>query len=271
MSAKESLDFLVEHLKRTRSIDPGPQKPAFWLGAGCSVYDGVPLTVDLLRQILPDAPDAWGSPQFRFDQFCQSLGVGPARANYLRPYMKRDVRNGSPYHGLRDLVLAGYADVIFTFNIDNLLEQSFESAGVRAERDYLVVNVPELQAPAVLARIDPSEGPRIRIVKLHGAFEYGINCMTSSEVTRYDEPILEVVRAWSGHPAVVCGYSFFHLNVLEAFSRRGGPLFYANVSFPDAPMVLSLMAARNQLPLFIDGVSGMFSNFIRSLQEELLP
>jgi hypothetical protein len=36
-------------------------------------------------------------------------------------------------------------------------------------------------------------------------------------------------------------------------------------------MVLSLMTARNHLPLFIDGTCGMFSNFISSLQKELLP
>jgi hypothetical protein len=266
MPAKESLAFLIEHLKNSRQDGPSPQKPAFWLGAGCSVHDGVPLTADLLRQILPADPNAWGSPQFRFDQFCQSLGTGPARAGYLAPYIQRDIQDDSPYHGLRDLVMAGYADVIFTFNIDSLLEQAFEAGGLRAHRDYLVVNVPELRPEAVRIQIDPQSGPRVRIVKLHGGYEWGINRMTSAEITRYEEPILEAVRSWSGHPAVVCGYSFFHLNVLEAFSRTGGPLFYANLSFPDAPMVLSLMAARNQLPLFIDGELGTFSTLIDSLR-----
>jgi hypothetical protein len=273
MTAQESVDFLVNRLRWSGKPRPDATKPAFWLGAGCSAHDGVPVNAELLVQVLAGYPETWGSPQFLFDRLCNALVSPQERAGLLAPYMKKDIKPDSPYHDLRQVLVHGYADVVFTFNIDNLLEQALAAAGLREHADYLVVNVPELRPEAASAQIDPgSGGPRIRVVKLHGGYEWGINYMTSSEVTRYGERIHDVVRLWSSRPAVVCGYSFLHLNVLHAFSPAGGPLFYANPEFPSAPMILSLMAARNsgnQMPLFIDGELGTFATLMTRLRRDL--
>lgn len=274
MSAEESLSLLTRQLRASLSTGPDSQKPVFWLGAGCSLFDGVPLTNDLLAQVLGDDADGWGSPQFRFDQLCDALNDPRARAGLLAPYMKRDIKPDSPYHALREILVAGYADVVFTFNIDSLLEQALVQGGLREHDEYTVIDVAQLQPSAVLARLGSQHGgPRIRLVKLHGGYEYGLNNMTSSEIVGYGEKIRPVVEDWSSRPAVVCGYSFFHLNVLEAFSRRGGPLYYANPEFPNAPMILSLMAVRSQgrhSPLFIDGELGTFVRLMDELRRGLL-
>jgi hypothetical protein len=108
------------------------------------------------------------------------------------------------------------------------------------------------------------------VVKLHGDQESGFNCLTSKEITGYEEPVQELIASYSTRTAVVCGYSFFHLNVLKAFSARGAPLFLVNRAFPEAPMVLSLLWARCQTtPLVIDGGLGTFDEFIRRLAGEL--
>src|SRR5215468_5052525 len=120
MSAKRSLDTLLGYLKTYRDDAASELKPFFWLGAGCSVHDGVPLMDELLESVLPDDPDAWGSPQFRFDEFCDMIGKGAARAAYLRPHLTRTLTDDSPYKDLVRLLRAGYADLVFTVNIDNL-------------------------------------------------------------------------------------------------------------------------------------------------------
>lgn len=269
------MQLLLKFLRQFRDKQASEQKPLFWLGAGCSVHDGVPLNADLLRQAVPPDPNDWGSPQFRFDRFCDSLGAGVARAKYLDPYLRRSLTPTSPYRGLVRLLRRGYADVVFTMNIDDLLEQALAAARLHEHRDYRVVKVPELQPRAAAIQVGDPGGPRIRIVKLHGDHTLGLNYMTSAEITRYDATIRELVAKYSSRPAVVCGYSFFHLNVLDAFSQERSPLFYVNRSFPDAPMVLSLMAARNGgAALFIDDQHGRppigtFSKFIDRLTSEL--
>jgi hypothetical protein len=269
VSAQETVDFVTDHMRNSRSDVADEGKPVFWLGAGCSAFDGVPLNAELLSRAVRDDPAAWGSTQFRFDRFCDSLGADDARVAYLTPYVKRSILPDSPYHALTRLLVAGYADVVFTFNIDDLLEQAFQEAGLRERLDYEVISVPEMQPDLVSRRIDPRHGPRLRIVKLHGDYKWGINYMTSTEITRYEPGIRRAVESWSQRPSVVCGYSFFHLNVLEAFSREGGFLVYANVAFPDAPMVLSLMASRNRFPWFADGDFGTFSGFTKALEQGL--
>lgn len=272
VSAQDTVGFLVDHLKSARSDEPREGKPVFWLGAGCSAHDGVPLNAELLRLAMPVDRGSWGSPQYRFDVFCDNLGADRSRAEFLTPHVKRTLRADSPYHGLTRLMRAGYADVVFTFNIDDLLEQAFHAAGLREREDYEVVLVPELVPDVVARRISPHHGPRLRIVKLHGDYRWGINFMTSTEITQYPEAIRRAVEVWSGQPAVVCGYSFFHLNVLEAFSRKGSYMVYANLQFPDAPMVLSLMSARNpKSAWFVDGDLGSFGGFIAALKEGLMP
>jgi hypothetical protein len=235
------------------------------------VHDGVPLNDVLLAAALGPATSDWGSAQFRFDQLCDSLPDGRVRAELLRPYVERTITPDSPYHGLVALLRAGFVDVVFTLNIDDLLEQAFAAAGMRERQDYAVVSVPELRVEAAVDMISSTRGPRIRIVKLHGGFESGFNLMSSREITSYDDRIADLVQEYSTRPTVVCGYSFFHLNVLRAFSRRGGPLFYVNPTFPSAPMVLSLMAERksSSLPLFVDGAEGDFAVFMKILSDRL--
>jgi hypothetical protein len=256
-------------MKQIRSPESSSLKPVFWLGAGCSVYDGVPLNNDLLRQVLPASASSWGSAQFQFDQFCDTLGPGSTRLALLQPYMIRPLRIDSPYHGLVRLCQEGYVDLIFTFNIDNLLEQAFTAAGYREQRDYILIKVPETRSEVVRQQVT-ALGPRLRVIKLHGDLQWGFNYMTSAEIARFDERIAALVREYSQRVGVVCGYSFFHLNVLNSFSHQGGPLFYVNRSFPDTPMVLSLMATRSQSPLFIDEALGCFEHFIPQLLQALI-
>ena len=268
MSALDTLEKLARLLADQRL---SPMKPVFWLGAGCSVCDGVPLNDDLLRLTVPPDPNAWGSLQFRFDEYCAVLGSGVNRAAFLAPHFIRTITAASPYHGLVQLLDRGYADIVFTFNIDDLLEQALQHAGMREGTDYVLVNVPIVHAHVAVQQISSAMAPRIRIVKLHGDQQWGFNCMTSAEIVKFQPAIEAVVGEYSKRPAVVCGYSFFHLNVLNAFSSDGGngPLFYVNKSFPDSPMVLSLMSVRSRGPFFIDRPLGCFDTFIAELLRRL--
>lgn len=241
------------------------QKPIFWLGAGCSFHDGVPLSNALLSELVPSV-GFWGSPQYVFDQRFEKL-TPLQRVELLQGSMNKPLKADSPYHDLTHILREGFADIVFTFNIDHLLEDALRSAGLVFETDYSVIDVPKTNATYVADLLQQPSAPRIRIVKLHGDYRHGINYMTSKEISEYNPHILELVRRYSQSMAVVCGYSFFHLNVLTAFSRNGGPLYYANMSFPDAPMVLSLISMRDGR--VIDGELGKFEVLMKSLRSSL--
>ncbi|MEU7617848.1 SIR2 family protein [Micromonospora rifamycinica] len=269
MPAQDSVRELVRHLRQFRGDEPSAEKPFFWLGAGCSVHDGVPLNAELLDAVLGDDVDTWGSRQYRFDLLCDRLGPGAARAGLFRRHLERPLTPDSPYRRLVGLLAQGYADMVVTVNIDDLLERALVAAGLREHHDYRLIDVPQYRPEAAVLRITAPGGPRIRIIKLHGGLDLGLNLMTSREIIQYEEGIEQLVRDVSSRPAVVCGYSFFHLNVLQAFSRNRSPLYYANITFPEAPMVLSLMAQRNHTPRFIDGTLGNFTGLMRTVTEQL--
>jgi hypothetical protein len=269
MSAESTFGRLKRYLRDNLSSEPSPRKPVFWLGAGCSVSDGIPVNDELLQQVLAGEGPSWGSPQFRFDQYVRLLGPGGRRAHLLEPFFKRTIRRESPYHHLAHLLKRGYADVVFTFNIDDLLEQALDASGLQKGAHYSVFHVPELRAELLKPMM--SQGKRIQVVKLHGDYKMGFNYMTSDEVIAYEETIRNVVTDYSNKAAVVCGYSFFHLNVLNSFkAQKGEPVFYVNKTFPSAPMVLSLLYARYaEEPLIIDESLGCFEEFAHRLAREL--
>jgi len=270
MGPERNYAHLLRLLGSFQSVAPSSLKPVFWLGAGCSVFDRVPLNAELLRSEATLSTE-WGSDQFRFDVFYESLGIGISRASLLRRYFERQLRTQSPLRKMCKLLTEGYSDIIFTFNIDDLLEQAMKHDGLQEGVHYRLVKVPEIRSDAVLAAVNNPNGPRICIVKLHGNYDLGFNCLTSKEITTYEEPIRRLVEEYSRRAAVVCGYSFFHLNVLRSFCTDGGPLFFVNKVFPEAAMVLSLLWARSSTsPLVIDGSLGEFSSFMSNLSVDLL-
>jgi hypothetical protein len=269
MSSEDVMRALVQNLKALRNINIPGNKPIFWLGAGCSVFDGIPLNDGLLEATGCNNPSVWGSPQFQFDNLIEDKNAA-FRAKLFEPHFNKTIKPDSPYHGLVRLLLAEYADLVFTFNIDDLLEQALQATGLSAGQDYLVIKIPEIRVNAAIDQIRSGASPRIRIVKLHGDYKWGFNYMTSSEIVGYENEIKKVVNHYSSRWAIVCGYSFFHLNVLNAFSTTGDPLYYINKFFPSTPMVLSLVNSRSKKPTFVNEPLGCFETFIEFLVSELI-
>lgn len=268
MSPRESLNRLAE-LLRFRREQSSENKPVFWLGAGCSVFDGVPLNEQLLDLALAKAPPGWGGRQYRFDRLGDWMPRGRDRADYLKEFFEHTIKPDSPYHGLVRLAQNGHVDIICTFNIDRMIDQAFDAAGLRESKDYLIIDAVSYAPDAVYELVKLSS-PRIKVIKVHGDYRSGFNFMTSAEIAEYNPHIHQVVDSISRRAAIVCGYSFFHLNVLNAFSRRGGEFFFVNRDFPETPIVLSLMNLRSKTPNFIDHPSGLFENFIRELEGTLV-
>jgi hypothetical protein len=277
MSSENTYSRLKPLISDARRFLQSASKPVFWLGAGCSIHDGVPAADNLVRQYLQDSGDenGWGSLQYRFDRRLKLFASDPNdRLNALSPYFRHTLKADSPYRDLVSLMAAGCADLICTFNIDSLLDEAFIAEGLKLGQDYAVINPlgGDIGSDRDIRDQVETNRPRIKLLKLHGDVLTGVNFMTSEEISEYGQNFSKVFGQLSERPAVVCGYSFVHLNVLTAFSKRAAaPVYYVNPEFPVVPAVLSLMTLRScGNANFIDGKMGRFGEVMARLRGDIL-
>ncbi len=263
--AELAYEALLTLLRNSRAVDT-PAKPLLWLGAGASAYDGVPVGDDLLVSLV-GSTGSWGSPQFRLDRLFEGLPP-EARLSMLRHLLDKPLKPDSPYHAVVSLLLKGYLGGVVTFNVDRLIDQAIESASAFGAID--VIDGVEVIPSAIFQRFFGSTRNSCIALKLHGALTSGLNLFTSAEISAYPPKLAEIVETLSRRPAVVCGYSFAHLNVLKSFSADVGALFYCNPSAPSSPALLSLMESRGGVyGRTLDGASGRFEVVMAALARDL--
>jgi hypothetical protein len=258
-------EALRELLRASRGV-PLRDKPLLWLGAGASTYDGVPAGDDLLL-LLVGATGTWGSPQFRLDQRFDGLPPA-ARLALLEPHLTRPIKAASPYHTVIRLLVDGYLGGVVTFNVDDLLDQAIDAATAWAKIKVLdgVTMIPK----AIGHHFFDSHRAQPIILKLHGSLETGLNLFTSAEISAYEPKLALIVESLSRRPAVVCGYSFAHLNLLRVFSTEKAPFYYCNPTSPCSPALLSVMVSRGGvIGRTLDGDRGRFDDVMSALAPDL--
>ncbi len=171
MFEKVHVRELAARMRDAAADDPPHTLPVL-LGTGCAEAAGVPSNAVMARGTLPrlaaskkvpdvlseETPDAQWVEAFR--GYLGGLNR-VERYKVLEPYY-RALPVPSFYRDLADLVVDGFVDRILTTNVDSLLEQALERAGLRAGTGYEIVVLGSLQPrPSV-------EGSVLTLVKLHG-------------------------------------------------------------------------------------------------------
>lgn len=263
--AELAYEALVILLRHSQAMD-APAKPLLWLGAGASAYDGVPVG-DALLVGLVGSTGKWGSPQYRLDRLFEGLPPA-ARLRLLKPLLDKPLKPDSPYHSVVKLLRKGYFGGAVTFNVDHLIDEAIASAS--AFSDMEVIDGVEMVPGAISERFFGSTRTSPIVLKLHGGLTTGLNLFTSTEISAYTPKLAEIVESLSRRPAVVCGYSFAHLNVLRSFSTDIGAFFYCNPFTPSAPALLSLMESRGGVyGKTVDGTDGRFETLMAALARDL--
>lgn len=210
----------------------GLPAPVLLLGAGASVGAGVPLLRELARHF------GFRSTQ-KFQSYVASLGP---RRRFLRLsefLQSRDpLRVTAGYRALAALVADRYFDVIFSTNVDPMLEDALSAARLR-RRDYLLV----INGMMRTERLEPlfsAETPRVKLVKLHGDVFHRFMAWTPAEMEEYVGemvPLLEL--AVQGRDLVVVGHSLADSPRICGIAREvlegGGRFWYVNLKRPPAP------------------------------------
>ena len=162
---------LAARIRDITASDPPRTLPVL-LGAGCAEAAGVPSYAVMARETLPKlvaskrvphAPSE-GAPDAEWVEAFKGYLGGLNRVQrykVLEPFY-RALPVPSFYRDLADLVVAGFVDRVLTTNVDSLLEQALDRAGLRAGTGYEIIVLGSLQPrPSV-------EGSVLTLVKLHG-------------------------------------------------------------------------------------------------------
>lgn len=258
-------DSLVQLLRNSKGIGTA-DKPLLWLGAGASAFDGMPLGDELVLRLV-GAGGAWGTPQYRLDRLFGNLQAR-ARLALLKPLLDMPLSSDSPYHTVVRLLVEGHLGGVVTFNVDELMEQAIHAAAVHSRIG--VLDGVEMVPSAITERFRARDDERRLVLKLHGGLTTGLNLFTSAEISEYTSKLAGTVEMLSRRPAVVCGYSFAHLNVLRAFSIEPGAFFYCNPDGPNTVALLSLMERRGGVfGNVLDGNMGRFEVLMAALERDL--
>lgn len=175
----DRVSILAERMRAAAAASPPRTYPLF-LGAGFARAAGVPSMAEMARRtfeslerydcerllgLLPAWPAA--SDQQLTDAFATYLaGHTPVERYKVLESFYRSVPIPQFYRDLADLVLAGYITDVLTTNVDTLLEQALDAAGMRRGHDYTVAVVGSSRQPAPAVR-SPLK-IKLQVVKLYG-------------------------------------------------------------------------------------------------------
>ncbi len=237
------------------------------LGAGASVSSGIPLTKQIIGELLEQfGGDIAGTDTLaRFDKLWTRT-IPEDRERYLAPYLNQ--RPGEGMRRLARLTKAGYFDCILTLNFDRLVETAFADASMRAGDDFQPIVRGDHDDAAVL-RMMERKTPAVKVLKLHGSLAGGSTLLFSDmEMSYYPDGIRDLVGSVTTRHIIICGYGFEDMCVAFAFSQQGGPIYCVNPGGMPK-MLRPVVQKRNSQDFAIDGDSGYFDKFMEELERAL--
>ena len=184
----------------------------------------------------------------------------------LQPYLV-DGKPSDGYRDIADLIVKGFFDVIITFNFDLLLERALDDANFR---DYKVLIRGEIKSDE-LERLVTANGPRVKILKMHGSLESSDYFLFSSlEMLNYPEEIRNLLMKLTGRDIIICGYGFNDRCVERAFndSEDSGDIYYVNPGGAGQGIRPYLIRRRSK-DRVMSGELGRFDTFFRALHSAL--
>jgi hypothetical protein len=225
---ERSLDDLILDLRQRRTV--GDRAPALLLGAGASVESGVGAMTDLFAF----------TGQKDFDSFVKYIELRTTAerfrllGQFLQTRQPANVTIG--YQALASLCADAFFDLVFTLNLDPLLDDALANARLW-RKDYLVVINGVYRADRI-GELLAAPSPRVKIVKLHGDLFHRYMAWTPKEMDSYVGEIADRVKAaLFGRDLLVAGTSLRDERIQQLalhVCHSGGCVWFLNLkSAPD--------------------------------------
>ena len=244
MRPTESITALAKRMVEGReSEDLAPL--TLFLGEGCARAARVPTLAEIARDWFSDAVKAPASvPPLDLDDeeallraFYGYLGrMSPGDRHRLLQSYYTGVPVPSFYQDLAMLVRGGYFEHILTTNVDTLLEQALNGAGLWQDKDFQVVGPGSRDRATSSISLD-RPGPRVAILKLHGDLARREVAITPEEIERALKPMRRPVKAELAGEIVMVGYLFESGPVNRWLRWTPGVLWWVSEEPPDPQQI----------------------------------
>lgn len=220
IAIERTLDDLMLDLRQRRTA--GERAPVLLLGAGASVESGIGAMDDLFA--FTKQPDfaafvQYIEPQTTAERF-------RLLAQFLQTRQPAQVTLG--YQALAALCAEAFFDLVFTLNLDPLLDDALANARLW-RKDYLIVVNGVYRADRIGALLT-AQSPRMKVVKLHGDLFHRYMAWTPKEMDGYVGEIADVLRATLyGRDLLVVGTSLRDERIRELAQhvcRSGGAVWF---------------------------------------------
>ncbi len=288
MRLNEDIKSLAARMA-SRYNTPDSNPFILFLGVGCARAAGVPDIAEIalhafndLKERDPSLVTTWlpekeaVSEEERTQAFYNFLGSLSRRERY-RLLQRFYISVPVPlfYQDLAVLTKAGYFSHILTTNIDTLLEQAFNAAGLRQTSDYQVIslggglssNISQQQV-STMPPPSMSDSP-IKVIKLHGDLAQQQGILTPDEIEAALEPQGRFLKGEIKGDMVMVGYEFECEPIHRWITKTtGSELWWVNPSHPDSARISPFEVARKVM--YIEGTNATPEVFFGQLALMLL-
>ncbi len=227
--------------------------------------------------------------QTAIEAFAGAVTEDTARCRLIRERIEQ-LQVGEGHARLARLIKEGYFDLVFTCNVDDLLERALAAQHMNPDEGYNLYVLGKQPADAIALGI--RESTRVTVVKLMGDLASHILPLTRAELERHVAPLQAVIRDQTRKPTILVGLCERDDAVLEAIPPEGERIWWVNEKVPIrderqfhdmkiespeilrhhvlAPQVVKLLARRHSNSNLLARDQGSFDGFFGELNERLL-
>ena len=188
-----------------------------------------------------------------------------SKYSILTKHLLKENSPSKGYEHLANLIKMGYINIVFSTNLDNLLEKALINAGWYPPNDFVVI-VNQRDKPEEVREQLESSRNIFKLVKLHGALESPISyAFTPEDVFDFEKSIKPTLSQILNQSLVVVGHNMQDRDIDMLFDEEGKEIHYVKPTPPEIESRMDTILKVRKQGSIIDGEYGNFDNFFTKL------
>ncbi len=286
----DPVKFLASNMVSRKKADTDPY--ILFLGAGASINSGCSSMMVIVDDVLKSHAtksnlDYWKDEikkadlkdkkykkflneqidrekRTHFFEIWEKLGDN-TRYSILKEHLLVNKNPSEGYEYLVQLIRSGFIKIIFSTNLDNLLESALINAGLRPSEHFVVIINKKDRPEVIVEQLNSSFFP-LKIIKLHGSLESPNSyAFTHPEIFEIETQIKSDISRFINQSLIIVGHSMQDRDVCTLFEKKGDEIYFVNPTTPQEESEGSKILSVRGKGEIIDGEDGCFDTFFRKL------
>jgi len=183
----------------------------------------------------------------------------------LRKHLWKSKSPSEGYQSLVQLIKKDFIKTVFSTNLDYLLENTLNNAGLYQPDDFVVVVNGKDRPEEIVEQLNSSRVP-LKIMKLHGSLESPKSyAFKPEEIFDFEQKIKPDLSRFINQSLIIVGYSGQDRDVDVLFENNGNEIHLVKPTVPDAESRIFQILSCGKGKL-INGNDGNFDIFFKKLR-----